>query len=78
MHFLLPVEKQIAIIYLGTRGLLGNIPVEKVKEFEDAFLTYLETNHRDVLDSLRSGQLTDEVTATLEKVGADMSKQYKV
>ena len=72
----LTVEKQIAIIYLGTKGLLGNIPVEKVKAFEDAYLTYLETHHKSTLDSLKSGQFTDEITSVLEKVGADMSKQY--
>ena len=72
----MPVEKQIAIIYLGTKGLLGNIPVEKIKQFEDAFLTFLETNHKSTLDGLKSGQLTDEITSTLEKVAADMSKHY--
>jgi F-type H+-transporting ATPase subunit alpha len=72
----MPVEKQIAIIYLGTKGLLGNIPVEKIKQFEDAYLTYLETNHKATLDGLKAGQLTDEITATLEKVAADMSKHY--
>ncbi len=72
----LTVEKQIAIIYLGTKGLLGNIPVEKVKAFEDAYLTYLETHHKGTLDALKSGQFTDEITSVLEKVGADMSKHY--
>ncbi|MBC8045526.1 MAG: F0F1 ATP synthase subunit alpha [Fimbriimonadaceae bacterium] len=72
----MPVEKQIAIIYLGTKGLLGNIPVEKIKGFEDAFVTFLETHHKNILDGLKAGQLTDEITSTLEKVAADMSKQY--
>ncbi|MFN0276396.1 MAG: F0F1 ATP synthase subunit alpha [Chitinophagales bacterium] len=72
----IPVEKQIAIIYLGTKGLLGNIPVEKIKAFEDAYVTYLETNHKNILDGLKAGQLTDEITSTLERVAADMSKQY--
>ncbi len=71
------VEKQIAIIYLGTKGLLGNIPVDKIKAFEDAYLTYLETHNKSVLDGLKAGQLTDEITSTLERVAADMSKQYK-
>lgn len=71
------VEKQIAIIYLGTKGLLGNIPVDKVKAFEDAYLTFLETNHKNILDGLKAGQLTDEITSVLESVAADMSKQYK-
>ena len=70
------VEKQIAIIYLGTKGMLGKIPVDKIKAFEDAYLTYLETHHKATLDGLKAGQLTDEITGTLEKVAADMSKQY--
>ncbi len=73
----MPVEKQIAIIYLGTKGLLGDIPVEKIKAFEDAYLTFLETHHKNILDGLKGGQLTDEITSTLEKVAVDMSKQYK-
>jgi len=70
------VEKQIAIIYLGTKGLLGKIPVDKIKAFEDAYLTYLETHNKSVLDGLKAGQLTDEITSTLERVALDMSKQY--
>jgi len=70
------VEKQIAIIYLGTKGLLGNIPVDKIKAFEDAYVTYLETHHKATLEGLKAGQLTDEITSVLERVAADMSKQY--
>ena len=71
------VEKQIAIIYLGTRGLLTEIPVEKIKQFEDAYVTYLEAHNKELLNDLKAGKLTDEMTATMEKIGADMSKQYK-
>ncbi|MBK8345026.1 MAG: F0F1 ATP synthase subunit alpha [Bacteroidetes bacterium] len=70
------VEKQIAIIYLGTKGMLGRIPVDKIKAFEDAYLTFLETHHKSAFDGLKAGQLTDEITALLERVAADMSKQY--
>ena len=73
----LPVEKQIAIIYLGTKGLLRHIPVNKVREFEKRFLESLELHHKNTLASLRSGQLTDESTAVLEKVCAEMSAQYQ-
>jgi F-type H+-transporting ATPase subunit alpha len=72
----LTVEKQIAIIYLGTKGLLRNVPVNKINEFETAFLAYLSTHHMDILDTLKAGKLTDEVTAKLEEVAADMTKQY--
>ena len=70
------VEKQVAIIYLGSKGLLRNVPVNKVREFETEFLDYMDAKHRDVLDTLKAGKLTDEVTGTLEKVCADLSGKY--
>jgi F-type H+-transporting ATPase subunit alpha len=50
--------------------------VEKVKEFESEFLDYMDAKHRDVLDTLKEGKLTDEVTSTLEKVAADLTGKY--
>lgn len=70
------VEEQVAIIYCGTKGLLRKVPVNKVKEFELEFLEYLCANHRDTLDSLKSRKLDASVTATLEKVCADLSAKY--
>ncbi len=70
------VEKQVAIIYLGSKGLLRNVPVNKVREFETEFLDYMDAKHRDVLDTLKAGKLTDEVTGTLEKVCADLAGKY--
>ena len=71
------VEKQVAIIYLGTNGLLKDVPLDKVKEFEENFLNTLEQGHSDILDTLRSGKLTDEVIETLKQLAADLSAQYK-
>jgi F-type H+-transporting ATPase subunit alpha len=71
------VEKQIAIIYCGTKGLLRDVPVNRVKEFESEFLNLLDTQHRSALDTLGSGKLTDEITATLEKVCKELSAKYK-
>jgi F-type H+-transporting ATPase subunit alpha len=63
----MPVEKQIAIIYLGAKGLLAGVPVEKVIEFEKMFLELLEMKHRtDVLDVLKTGVINDDVTAILD------------
>lgn len=63
-----PVEKQIAIIYLGTKGLLTAVPTNKVAQFEKDYLNRLEMKHQtDVLDVLKKGIITDEVTAILEK-----------
>ncbi len=71
------VEDQIAIIYAGSKNLLRDVPVEKVKEFERDYIEFLNTKHRDVLDTLKSGKLTDEVTDTLTAVAKDLSGKYR-
>ncbi len=71
------VEDQIAIIYAGSKNLLRDVPVEKVKEFERDYLELLNAKHRDALDTLKSGKLTDEVTDTLTAVAKDLSAKYK-
>jgi len=70
------VEDQVAIIYAGSKNLLKDVPVEKVKEFEQDFIEFLNAKHRDVLDTLKSGKLTDEVTDTLTAVCKDLSSKY--
>ena len=72
-----PVEDQIAIIFAGSKNLLRNVPVESVREFEKDYLNYLDAKHRDVLDTLKAGKLTDEVTDTLTKVAKELSAKYK-
>lgn len=72
----LPVEKQIAIIYLGTKGLLSKVPVDKIREFEEEFLAFMDSKHRETLDTLKSGKLTGEATDTLEKVAAELTAKY--
>ena len=71
-----PVEKQIAIIYVGTKGLIQNVPVNQVKAFETEYLDYLSAKHQDVLDTLRAGKLTDEVTDTLATVAKEIASKY--
>ncbi|MCX6253388.1 MAG: F0F1 ATP synthase subunit alpha [Bacteroidia bacterium] len=72
-----PVEKQIAIIYCGTMGLLKDVPVNKVKEFENEYIEYLDLKHKDVLDKLRDGILNSEITDVLEKVTNDLASKYR-
>lgn len=72
-----PVEKQVAIIYCGTMGLLKDVPSEKVKDFETEFLEYLNLKHRNVLDSLRDGILNSEITDVLEKVATDLVLKFR-
>ncbi|MDG2505992.1 MAG: F0F1 ATP synthase subunit alpha, partial [Crocinitomicaceae bacterium] len=70
------VERQIAIIYVGTKGLIQNVPINKVKEFENEYLDFLEAKHADVMASLKSGKYTDENTAVLEKVAKELASKY--
>ena len=73
----IPVEKQIAIIYCGTAGLLKDVPVNKVKEFENEYIEYLNLKHRDILDSLRDGILNNDITKVLEKVASELVIKFK-
>jgi F-type H+-transporting ATPase subunit alpha len=70
------VEDQVAIIYAGSKNLLKDVPVNKVKEFERDFLEFLNAKHSDVLKTLKAGKLTDEVTDVLRNVAQDLSAKY--
>jgi F-type H+-transporting ATPase subunit alpha len=70
------VEDQIAIIYAGSKNLLKDVPVNKVKEFEKDYISYLNGKHRDTLDTLKSGKLTDEVIAALTAAAKEISSKY--
>ncbi len=70
------VEDQIAIIYAGSKNLLRDVPVNKVKEFEADFIEFLNAKHRDTLDTLKAGKLTDEVIETLTTVAKDLAAKY--
>jgi len=72
-----PIEKQIAIIYCGTMGLLKDVPVNKVKEFENEYLEYLDLKHRDILDKLAEGILNNEISDILEKTAHELVSKYK-
>ncbi|MFN3556714.1 MAG: F0F1 ATP synthase subunit alpha [Bacteroidales bacterium] len=67
-----PVEKQIAMVFVGTRGLLRNLEIARVAEFEEKFLHELDTQHRPILDKLRAGEFNDEISGILEKTAADL------
>lgn len=73
----MPVEKQIAIIYCGTKALLRDIPVTKVKSFEAEFLDFLDIKHKDILKKLREGVINDSITDTLEEVAKEIAQKYK-
>ena len=70
------VEDQIAIVYAGSKNLLKDVPVEKVKEFERDYIEYLNAKHRDSLDTLKKGKLTDDVIDVLVETAKEVSKKY--
>ena len=73
-----PVEEQVAVIYCGTKGLLENVPMDKINEFQDRFLMVLRSSYQSqVLDAIRVGQLTDEITEILTKVAQETAAQYQ-
>ena len=74
----MPVEQEIAIIYAGVNGLLGNVPLDKVAEFEQQYLQLLQAKHADdVLAPLAAGsQLTDEIAQKLSAAANDVAARF--
>lgn len=74
----MPVAEQVAILYCGIHGLLKDVPLEKVRDFQENFLQIIRSNYADtVLEELQKGQLSEEVIKNIEKVAADVAGQYK-
>jgi len=72
------VEDQVAIIYVGSKNLLRQVPVERVREFEKEYLDNLRTAHQDILAQLKAGKINDEITSVLEKVAKEIAQNYIV
>lgn len=70
------VEKQVAIIYIGTKNLMRSVPVNKVKEFEAEYLQQLELRHPETLKALKAGKFDDSITGVLETVAKELSSKY--
>ena len=70
------VEEQVAIIYAGSKNLLRNVPVEKVKECEQKYIEFLNTKHKKTMETIKAGKLTDEVVDVLTKVAEELSSTY--
>lgn len=71
------VEEQVAVIYCGVNGLLENVPIEKVSEFEKLFIQYLHAKHQaDVLDVLKSGKIDDDVQTKLKNAALEIAGKY--
>ena len=70
------VEDQVAIIYVGSKNLLRQVPVERVREFEKEYLDNLRTAHQDTLAQLKAGKINDEITSVLERVAKEIAQNY--
>jgi F-type H+-transporting ATPase subunit alpha len=70
------VENQVAIIYASTNGLMDNVPVNRVKEFEKEYITILSANNRETLAALKAGKMDDSVTGTLKKVAQETARRF--
>ena len=71
------VEDQVAIIYCGTKGLLRDVPVNKVKEFEADFIAYMRSKNMDVMNDLKAGKFDDNLTAKIEAAAKEISAKYR-
>ena len=71
-----PVEQQIAIIFVGTKGLIQGVPINQVKAFEKEYLTFLQAKHADVLLALKAGKYTGEITDVLTKCAKEIAEKY--
>lgn len=73
-----PVEEEVAVIYCGTKGLLENVPLDKVDEFEKLFIQLLKAKYqKDVLDVIKSGVIDDDVTRKLTEVAKEIASKYR-
>lgn len=73
----LSVEKQVAIIFCGSRGLLSNVPTEKIREFEQEFLDFLELKHKKILEKIKKAAIDEESEKILTNVAKDISERFE-
>jgi len=72
----LPVESQVAMIYVGTENLLRNVPIKKVKEFQIEYVDFLRNKHPEVMAALKAGKIDDQLTGVLRQVATELSAKY--
>lgn len=74
----MPVSEQVAILYCGINGLMADVPLDKVADFQRDFLQIMRTSHKDdVLEQLLKGNLSEEVTSIIEKEANNVAAQFK-
>ncbi|MDE6572969.1 MAG: F0F1 ATP synthase subunit alpha, partial [Duncaniella sp.] len=71
------VEDEVAVIFCGTHGLLADVPLDKVKEFEKNFLQLMHARHPEAMEAIKAGKLDDDIAAKLTDAAAEISSSYK-
>ena len=71
------VEKQVAIIYLGTNGLLTSVPVKNIKDFEEQFLLEMENKHPEILAEFKKGNLPEEGIKKMTELAREIMRQFR-
>ena len=73
----MPVEKQVAIIYLGTKGLVKDVPVNEIKEFESSFLLTMEQQAPEILGRFQKGKYEKDDLKVVERIANEMTAKYR-
>lgn len=71
------IENQIAILFCGTKGLLKDVPLDSVQEFEVEYLEYLGMKHKNIMDELRQGKITSDAEKILREVVIELTAKYR-
>ena len=77
LHMPKAVENQIAIMFCGTKGLLLDVPVDKISEFEVEYIEYLGMKHKEAMDELRNGKLTTDTEKILRETALELTSKYR-
>ncbi len=71
------VEDQIAILFCGTNNLLLDVPTDKIRDFQENYLSIMQAKYQDILDELKLGKLTGKGVETMKKIATEISGRYK-
>ena len=71
------VENQVAIIYCGTQGLLRNVPVNKIRDFQTDYLHHLDTTQAETMKQIAAGKYTDDIQKVLKDAAALVADRFK-
>lgn len=72
----LPVDTQVAMIYAGTENLMRNVPVKKVKEFQEEYIAFLRSKHPETMAAIKAGKIDNDITGVLKQAANDLASKY--